>query len=58
MVGGSWPKGFYEQQDVLEKVMDAVRREVERCDSLQGFQVLSPSLLPSSFFPSLLPPLA
>ncbi|CAN6672184.1 tubulin beta chain [Trichomonascus vanleenenianus] len=36
----NWAKGFYtEGAELMETVMDAVRREAEQADSLQGFQV-------------------
>lgn len=38
--GNNWAKGFYtEGAELMESVMDAVRREAEMADSLQGFQV-------------------
>lgn len=38
--GNNWAKGFYtEGAELMETVMDAVRREAEASDSLQGFQV-------------------
>lgn len=38
--GNNWAKGFYtEGAELMETVMDAVRREAEMADSLQGFQV-------------------
>lgn len=38
--GNNWAKGYYtEGSELLEPVMDIVRREVEQTDSLQGFQV-------------------
>jgi tubulin beta len=38
--GNNWAKGFYtEGAEIMESVMDAIRREAEQSDSLQGFQV-------------------
>lgn len=38
--GNNWAKGFYtEGAELMESVMDAVRREAEQSDSLQGFQL-------------------
>lgn len=38
--GNIWAKGFYtEGAELMETVMDAIRREAESCDALQGFQV-------------------
>ncbi|GMM51827.1 hypothetical protein DASB73_027900 [Starmerella bacillaris] len=38
--GNNWAKGYYtEGAEILEQVMDVVRREVELTDSLQGFQM-------------------
>ncbi|KAK9379005.1 Tubulin/FtsZ, GTPase domain-containing protein [Kockiozyma suomiensis] len=38
--GNNWAKGFYtEGAELMESVMDIVRREAENTDSLQGFQV-------------------
>lgn len=38
--GNNWAKGYYtEGAELMEPVMDAVRREVEQTDSLQGFQI-------------------
>lgn len=39
-VGNNWAKGHYnEGADVIDSVLDVVRKEAENCDSLQGFQV-------------------
>eukprot|EP00930_Biecheleria_cincta_P023244 TRINITY_DN16823_c0_g1_i1.p1 TRINITY_DN16823_c0_g1~~TRINITY_DN16823_c0_g1_i1.p1 ORF type:complete len:506 (+),score=92.28 TRINITY_DN16823_c0_g1_i1:43-1560(+) len=36
----NWARGFYTNgAELIDLVMDAVRKEVEDCDSLQGFQV-------------------
>lgn len=38
--GNNWAKGYYtEGAELIEEIMDAVRHESERCDSLQGFQM-------------------
>lgn len=38
--GNNWAKGHYtEGAELIESVLDVVRREVESCDVLQGFQV-------------------
>lgn len=38
--GNNWAKGFYTNGcNLLEEVFDAVRKEAESCDSVQGFQV-------------------
>lgn len=38
--GNNWAKGYYtEGAELMDQVLDAVRREVEQADSLQGFQV-------------------
>ncbi|KAK2560804.1 Tubulin beta-2A chain [Acropora cervicornis] len=38
--GNNWAKGFYTNGcNLLEEVFDAVRKEAELCDSVQGFQV-------------------
>ncbi|PAA56123.1 hypothetical protein BOX15_Mlig024742g2 [Macrostomum lignano] len=38
--GNNWAKGYYtEGAEIIEKVMDAVRKECEGCDCLQGFQL-------------------
>eukprot|EP00171_Calliarthron_tuberculosum_P010408 IDg10408t1 len=38
--GNNWAKGHYtEGAELIESVMDVVRREAESCDVLQGFQV-------------------
>ncbi|KAI1263672.1 tubulin beta chain [Xylariaceae sp. FL1019] len=37
--GNNWAKGFHtEGVEILDQVIDVVRREAESCDSLQGFQ--------------------
>ena len=38
--GNNWAKGHYtEGAEIVEQVLEVVRREVENCDSLQGFQL-------------------
>ncbi|KAI0178114.1 beta-tubulin [Pestalotiopsis sp. NC0098] len=38
--GGNWAKGHYcEDTDLVEDLLNAVRREAESCDCLQGFQI-------------------
>jgi tubulin beta len=38
--GNNWAKGFYtEGAEIVESVIDVVRREAEHCDCLQGFQL-------------------
>jgi len=38
--GNNWAKGHYtEGAELVDSVMDAIRREAERSDSLQGFQL-------------------
>lgn len=38
--GNNWAKGHYtEGAELVDHVLDAVRREAESCDSLQGFQI-------------------
>lgn len=38
--GNNWAKGFYTNGcNLLEEVLDAVRKEAEGCDSIQGFQI-------------------
>ena len=40
IAGNCWATGFYDRGEALmEVLMDSVRREVERCDNLMGFQV-------------------
>lgn len=38
--GNNWAKGHYtEGAELVDQVLDVIRREAEGCDSLQGFQV-------------------
>ena len=38
--GNNWAKGHYtEGAELVDNVMDVVRKESENCDSLQGFQL-------------------
>ena len=37
--GNNWAKGHYtEGADILEPILDVIRKEAEECDQLQGFQ--------------------
>ncbi|CAD8141138.1 unnamed protein product [Paramecium pentaurelia] len=39
--GNNWAKGHYsEGADLIDSVLDVVRKEAENCDSLQGFQMI------------------
>ena len=38
--GNNWAKGHYtEGAELIDSVLDVVRKEAESCDCLQGFQV-------------------
>lgn len=38
--GNNWAKGYYtEGAELIDSVLDVVRKEAENCDCLQGFQV-------------------
>eukprot|EP01064_Diplonema_japonicum_P010826 TRINITY_DN1805_c0_g2_i1.p1 TRINITY_DN1805_c0_g2~~TRINITY_DN1805_c0_g2_i1.p1 ORF type:complete len:432 (+),score=75.07 TRINITY_DN1805_c0_g2_i1:61-1356(+) len=38
--GNIWAKGYYsEGADMLDPTMDTIRKEIERCEGLQGFQL-------------------
>eukprot|EP01064_Diplonema_japonicum_P010827 TRINITY_DN1805_c0_g2_i2.p1 TRINITY_DN1805_c0_g2~~TRINITY_DN1805_c0_g2_i2.p1 ORF type:complete len:448 (+),score=86.83 TRINITY_DN1805_c0_g2_i2:45-1346(+) len=38
--GSNWAKGHYsEGADMLDPTMDTIRKEIERCEGLQGFQL-------------------
>lgn len=38
--GNNWAKGHYtEGAELVDQVLDVVRREAEGCDALQGFQI-------------------
>jgi len=38
--GNNWAKGYYtEGAEMVDEVLDAIRREVEGCDQVQGFQI-------------------
>lgn len=40
MIGNNWAKGHYtEGAELVDSVMDVVRKEAEGCDCLQGFQM-------------------
>ncbi|XP_077800949.1 tubulin beta-8 chain isoform X7 [Macaca mulatta] len=42
--GNNWAKGHYtEGAELMESVMDVVRKEAESCDCLQGFQLTTPT---------------
>ncbi|XP_001946976.1 tubulin beta-4 chain [Acyrthosiphon pisum] len=38
--GSNWAKGYYGGGEMSRRVADAVRSEAERCDRLQGFQLV------------------
>ncbi|KAF7317160.1 Tubulin beta chain [Mycena chlorophos] len=39
--GNNWAKGFYtEGAELIDAIMDVLRKESEKCDVLQGFQIL------------------
>jgi tubulin beta len=39
--GNNWAKGYFSYgAEVIEEVLDQVRRAVELCDSVQGFQIM------------------
>ncbi|KAF9007507.1 beta-tubulin 2 tubb2 [Cyathus striatus] len=39
--GNNWAKGFYtEGAELIESILEIVRRQSEPCDALQGFQIL------------------
>ena len=38
--GNNWAKGHYtEGAEIIDSIVDVVRKEVERCEKLQGFQI-------------------
>ena len=38
--GNNWAKGYYSDgAELIELVLEKLRKEVERCDCLQGFQL-------------------
>jgi tubulin beta len=40
MIGNNWAKGHYtEGAELVDDVLECVRKEAEGCDALQGFQV-------------------
>ncbi|KAJ3504952.1 hypothetical protein NMY22_g17752 [Coprinellus aureogranulatus] len=39
--GNNWAKGYYtEGAELVDSIMEIVRRQAEKCDALQGFQIL------------------
>lgn len=38
--GGNWSRGYYAADDLPARVMEAVRSETERCDRVQGVQIV------------------
>ncbi|KAF8071599.1 beta-tubulin 2 tubb2 [Lyophyllum atratum] len=39
--GNNWAKGFYtEGAELIDSILDVVRRQAEPCDALQGFQII------------------
>ncbi|KAJ1330361.1 tubulin beta-1 chain [Batrachochytrium salamandrivorans] len=39
--GNNWAKGYYtDGAELVESILDIVRREADACDSLQGFQIV------------------
>jgi tubulin beta len=39
--GNIWAKGYYtEGAELIDSILDTVRRQAEPCDALQGFQIL------------------
>lgn len=39
--GNNWAKGFYtEGAELVDSILDVVRRQSESCDALQGFQLI------------------
>ncbi|KAF8960035.1 beta-tubulin 2 tubb2 [Flammula alnicola] len=39
--GNNWAKGYYtEGAELVDSILDIVRRQAESCDALQGFQIL------------------
>ncbi|KAF8150936.1 beta-tubulin 2 tubb2 [Crassisporium funariophilum] len=39
--GNNWAKGYYtEGAELVDSILDIVRRQAEACDALQGFQIL------------------
>ncbi|KAL5526930.1 TUBB2 [Sanghuangporus sanghuang] len=38
--GNNWAKGYYtEGAELVDSILDVVRRQAEQCDSIQGFQI-------------------
>ncbi|KAG6853312.1 Tubulin beta-2 chain [Blastosporella zonata] len=39
--GNNWAKGYYtEGAELIDSILDVVRKQAEPCDALQGFQIL------------------
>ncbi|KAG9010258.1 Tubulin beta-2 chain [Tulasnella sp. JGI-2019a] len=39
--GNNWAKGYYtEGAELVDQILDALRRQIEGCDALQGFQLI------------------
>ncbi len=40
IIGNNWAKGHYtEGAELIDEVLDVCRREAEKCDCMQGFQL-------------------
>jgi len=38
--GNNWAKGYYsEGAELIDQIMDAIRKEAENCECMQGFQL-------------------
>jgi len=47
--GNNWAKGHYtEGAELVDSVLEVIRKESENCDCLQGFQVQCPLVLKMS----------
>lgn len=41
LAGNNWAKGFYtEGAELVDSILDILRRQSEKCDALQGFQLI------------------
>ncbi|KAG8949793.1 Tubulin beta-2 chain [Tulasnella sp. 424] len=39
--GNNWAKGYYtEGAELIENILDVLRKQIEECDALQGFQII------------------